>query len=129
MSDVRTLVQKEPWRLGAGQPKNALDPTWNTDKTTRCNGDIAYEDGTNWWVCQKCGCCGNHDFAKAHRPINDPGVFFVESVANYVAQREQEGVSRELASKQLLHIAAVAIRYAASVKADEINGYIERLVR
>lgn len=129
MSDVATLVQLEPWRLGAGQPKNAHDPTWKTEKTARCNGSIRYEAGSDWWVCEECGCCGNHDFAKAHRPINDPGVFYAQSMMEYITAREKEGIPRDLAIRQMLQIAGVAIRYAASVPADKTGDYIERLVR
>lgn len=128
MSDVEKLVQHEPWRIGAGQPKNALDPTWKTEKTARCNGDIKREPGSDWWYCTECGCCGNHDFARAHRPINDPVVYFAQSMEEFISARMKEGVSRELATRQLFHVAGVAIRYAASVKSEEIGSYIQQLV-
>lgn len=128
MSDVEKLVQQEPWRLGSGQPVNALDPTWKTERTARCDGSIRYEAGSNWWVCQKCGRCGDHDFAKAHRPINDPIVYFAQSMEEYISKREKEGVSRELATYQLFHIAGVAIRYAATVESEDLEDYVQKMV-
>lgn len=128
MSDVAKLVQHEPWRVGAGQPENALDPTWDAERTARCGGDIKHEPGSDWWFCEKCGRCGDHDFARAHRPINDPVVFFAKSMEDYVAKRMEEGVSRELATRQMFHVAGVAIRYAASVKSEEIGDYVQRMV-
>lgn len=128
MGDVATLVRDEPWRVGSGQPKNAMDPTWDPERTARCNGEISYENGTGWWVCQKCGRCGDHDFAKAHRPINNPTVFLIQSIEQYIQKREAEGVSHELATNQMFHIIGVAIRYAASVKSEDVGEYVQRLV-
>lgn len=128
MSGVEELVQQEPWRVGAGQPANALDPTWKTELTARCGGNIKREPGTDWWFCEDCGCCGNHDFAKAHRPINDPVVFFAQSMEEYISKRVAEGVSRELATRQMFHVAGVAIRYAASVKSEDLGDYVRQLV-
>lgn len=128
MSDVEKLVQREPWRLGSGQPENALDPTWDSNRTERCNGNIKYETGSKWWYCTKCGRCGNHDFAKAHRPINDPVVFFAQSMEDYISKRRAEGVSRELATYQMFHIAGVAIRYAMAKSPDDIGDYVKQLI-
>jgi hypothetical protein len=128
MSDVAALIEKEPWRLGSGQPVNALDPTWTTERSKPCGGDIEYETGTKWWWCKKCGCCGSHDFAKMHRAINDPSVYCLQSVEEYLKRREQEGISREHAIYQMFHVAGVALRYAASVPTEELASYIKQLV-
>lgn len=127
MSDVEELVKREPWRLGAGQPLNAQDPTWTAERSERCGGDIEYTAG-KWWFCKKCGCCGDHDFAKAHRAINDPVVYFMQSVKDYVARRMEEGVPRGLAEYQMFHVAGVAIRYASSVKSEELGAYVQQLI-
>lgn len=127
MSDVEKLVNREPWRRGLGQPTNALDPTWNAERSVKCGGNIRHERGSSWWWCEKCGCCGNHDFAKAHRPINDPFVYLLQSVRDYVAQRKKEGVSEELAMQQMAHIAGVSIRYAAAVPPEQLADYIQKV--
>lgn len=128
MSDVKSIALSEPWRLGSGEPENAMDPTWDPERTARCDGQVKYETGSKWWVCEKCGRCGDHDFARAHRPIKDPVVFWAESMKAYIEAREKEGVSRELATYQLFHIAGVAIKYASTIPSDEIGNYVDQLV-
>lgn len=128
IGDVKKLVQQEPWRAGSGQPKNAADPTWRTENTARCNGDIIYVAGTTWWFCKKCGCCGDHDFAKAHRPINDPVVYFTQAINEYVEAKMKEGASRELATYQMFHIAGVVLKYAAVRGPEDLGEFIERML-
>jgi hypothetical protein len=128
MSDVERITKEEPWRRGQGQPSNALDPTWNIERSAPCDGKIKYHAGSEWWECTKCGYCGKHGYRQVHRPINDPYVYLVASVLGYFAQRAKEGVSRDLSLRQMFHIAGVAIRYATSKKSDELKDYVEQLI-
>jgi hypothetical protein len=129
MSDViEELAKQEPWRRGQGQPANALDPTWNIERSAPCDGEIKYHAGSVWWSCEKCGYCGKHGYRGLHRPINDPQVYLIRSVISYIAQRANEGVSRAAALKQMFHIAGVAIRYAASKKTEELEDYVQQLI-
>ena len=106
---------------------SAQDPTWNPKKTARCNGNIRYESSSSWWVCEKCGRCGDHDFARAHRPINDPAVFLLESIQFFLERRKTEGIDRNLALSQMLHVAGTALRYAAAAGAGNLDQYLKRL--
>lgn len=128
MSDVEELVKREPWRLGSGQPLNALDPTWTEERSKQCGGGIEYEAGTDWWFCKKCGCCGNHDFAKKHRAINDPAVYFAQSMEDFLQRRAEEGVSREQALYQMFHVTGVALRYAGSIPSERLKDYVQQLI-
>lgn len=130
MSDViEELVKREPWRRGQGQPRNALDPTWSISRSAPCAGKVRYHAGSEWWECTQCGYMGKLSYQHVHQPINHPYVYLIASVLGYIAQRAKEGVSRDLSIRQMLHIAGVAIRYATSVKSEELKDYIERFVR
>jgi hypothetical protein len=128
MSDVEQLAKQEPWRRGQGQPQNALDPTWTIERSSQCDGKIKYEGSSEWWSCTKCGYCGKHGYRQVHRPINHPQVYLMASVLGYIAKRAKEGVDRGLAVRQMLHVAGVAIRYAASKKSEELGDYVQQLI-
>jgi hypothetical protein len=128
VSKIEQLVQREPWRRGQGQSRNALDPTWSIARSVRCDGQIGYEPGSKWWFCKKCGFCGNHGYGHAHRAIHNPTVYLANSINDYLLQREREGVDAETAMEQMVHIAGVAIRYAAAKKSEDIGSYVQQLI-
>lgn len=128
MSDVEELVKREPWRRGLGQPLNALDPTWNIERSIECDGGYDYyADGSGWWFCKKCGYHGRSSY-HGHKPINDPSVFFLHSVDDFLAKRKAQGVVMETAVAQMMYIAGVVLRYAASVKPEQLGDYVQQLV-
>lgn len=107
-------------------PTNALDPTWNIDRSKPCDGKPVHHGG-KWWSCDKCGYCGKYGFGHSHSAINHPYVYLMSSVLAYIAQRAKEGVGRDLSIKQMLHIAGVAIRYASTRKTEQIADYIQHI--
>ena len=134
MSDVETvintiakLVKSEPWRRGQGQPLNALDPTWNIQRSLLCDGKITPK-GDGWWQCTKCGYCGNHTYNGVHRPINSPLVYLMSSINGYLLAREKEGVGVDAALEQIFHITGVALRYAAASRSEDLESYVQRLI-
>jgi hypothetical protein len=124
---IEELVKQEPWRRGQGQPRNALDPTWNIGRSAPCTGKTKYRAGTDWWECTGCGYLGKLSYRHVHHPINHPHVYLMASILGYIAQRAKEGISRDLSIRQMLHIAGVAIRYATHRKASELDDYVQRL--
>lgn len=123
---VEELVQREPWRRGAGQPRNALDPTWSIAKSIPCNGEIGFETGTKWWWCEQCGYCGTSSY-HAHATVKNPMMFLAENIQGYLDKRSQEGVSRESAIEQMLQVAGTALGYAASFRTDTLKDYLDQL--
>lgn len=126
MSDVEELVKKEPWRRGQGQPINALDPTWNIERSRECTGEIDYEAGTNWWWCKKCGYCNKLSYTTRHKPIRDPFAYLMTSIDEFIKTVPLE--NRELRLRQLFHVAGVAIRYAARKSPAELEAYVQQLI-
>lgn len=131
---LQTLAQLEPWRLGKGQPRNALDPSWTPSVLNNlCDGEIDWEGGTGWWVCKKCGYVGSAYFNK-HRPVESPAFYFLHSVLFYINKRAEEpspvSPERALADvfQQMLFIAGAALRYAATQKTKDLGKYVDKLV-
>lgn len=123
---VEELVKKEPWRRGVGQPDNALDPTWNAERSLPCSGDIIAEEGTGWWWCAKCGYCGKGNI-HAHRPVQNPMLYLMERLQEYLGKRSVEGIETAEAIYQAAQIAGMAIGYAGSVKTEQLKDYLDRL--
>lgn len=125
---VEELVEKEPWRLGSGQPQGALDPTWTIERSLLCDGQAEYEctEGSSWWWCQKCGYCSKSS-VNLHTPIQEPVQFLTESISAYLAKRQDQGVAPKLAMEQLSHVAGMAIRYATGFKTELLPRYLEQL--
>ena len=123
---VEELVTREPWRRGSGQPINALDPTWNIKRSIPCDGEIAFEDGTRWWWCKRCGYCGKHTFHQ-HVPIQDPLTFMLERIQDYMNKRVAEGVTREAAIHQMMQLAGTVIGYGSVIKTEDLRFYLDQL--
>jgi hypothetical protein len=133
-TSLQELAQLEPWRLGKGQPRNALDPTWEPGVLNNpCDGEIDWEGSTDWWVCTKCGYVGSAHYTR-HRPIQTPGFYFLHSILFFLNKRTHdppkvapERVAEEVI-KQMLFVAGVALRYAATLPAGDLGKYADRLV-
>lgn len=125
MSDIsfRELVMQEPWRYGAGLPKNALDPTWapNPLLDTECPGDFEW-DMEGWWVCKLCGRVGNTGYTR-HTPVQHPLSYFIHGVAFY-AMHKADNVPWNLLVNQTLFVLGVALRQAAVLP---VTGYARRM--
>lgn len=125
MNDVpqlQELAEQEPWRQGAGLPVNALDPTWEPGpRDLLCGGEVEWEPGTRWWVCQKCGFVGS-SCSQRHRSAESPISFLLDSIRFFTAKRGNS--QRTL--HQMAFIAGTALRYAAV--ASDIREYATRLV-
>ncbi len=131
---LQELAQLEPWRLGKGQPRNALDPTWTPSVLNNpCDGEIDWEGDTEWWVCSKCGYVGSAHYTR-HQPIQTPEFYFLHSVLFYLNRRAHDPpkVSPEMVAtevvRQMLFIAGVALRYAATQRPEDLGKYADRLV-
>ena len=123
---LQQLAHAEPWRQGYGQPRNALDPTWVPDPATDlCKGKVAWEAGTAWWLCRKCGRVGTaHN--QMHRPTQRPVAFFTRSLKLFLERNK--GVRVSMLIKRALFVASVALRYAAVQPPAELGTYVERMV-
>lgn len=122
MISVQQLVEREPWRLGQGQPATSLDPAWQGPRKL-CTGEIEWETGTKWWWCKTCGYCGSaHTTAHscAINPLDDIGA----SIEQFMVRRIEQGLDADTARYQLLFVAATAIRYAATTVPDRVGDYV-----
>lgn len=132
-SHVERLVNKEPWRANHGQPKNALDPTWEGADRPFCGGDIDYEraqpDGgfTGWWFCTTCGYCG-HGTSVIHAVVQHPIEYFFHSLVFYYRKRLGQGAAPTEAVHQAMFTAGMALRYAATLSPDQLRSYTQQLV-
>lgn len=109
---LQQVADAEPWRLGVGQPRNALDPTWVPGlRDNLCNGDIDWEGATGWWICQSCGYIGSCSYT-GHRPVFNPLSVFLRGLSFFVSQRAVS-TPPNLLVQQMLFISGVALRYAA----------------
>lgn len=131
---LRTLALLEPWRQGRGMPRNALDPTWTPGPLdVPCDGEIAWEGSSPWWVCTKCGYVGSACYT-THRPIQDPATFFLDSLRFHIRKRKEGPLPAppQLAARyllqQMLYVAGVALRYAATRPSSALGEYAEQLV-
>ncbi len=116
MSEVpqlQRLSELEPWRLGIGLPRNALDPTWIPGPGDMpCDGEVCWEPGTRWWTCMKCGYVG-HAFTQQHKPIQHPTTYFLHSLLFFFLKRRQAAPVFQTRVCQALFVAGASLRYAA----------------
>jgi hypothetical protein len=98
-----------------------------------CDGEIAWEGSSDWWVCGKCGFVGSAYF-QHHRPIQDPMSFFLASLRFHIQKRREKPlpVPPQLAARhllqQILYITGVALRYSATQPSLALGEYAEQLV-
>lgn len=125
-SDLYALALLEPWRVGQGRP-NALDPTWQGYEPPPCNGELYWEQGTGWWMCEECGhvSCLKHT---RHLPSICPWMFFFQSVGFFFQKRVEQGCTLSTAFNQLMFISGMASRYAATTQPEQIGAYARNLV-
>lgn len=123
---LQQLALAEPWRRGYGLPRNALDPTWEPDpEQDFCEGKVAWERGTTWWLCRKCGRVGTAS-VQWHRPAQQPFLFFLRSLKLYLKRRR--GITLRAAVRQALFVVGAALRYAAVQHPEQLGPYVERMV-
>lgn len=123
MTQVQETVDREPWRTRQGQPANILDPAWQAKEQALCDGTIVWEGTSRWWHCQKCGYCGKATVIQHVAPIH-PRDDLTNAINYFMEKRAGEGLDHELASNQLMFIAAAAIRYAATIPAEQVGRYV-----
>lgn len=126
MTQVQQIVDREPWRIRQGQPANILDPSWCGEER-QCTGEIVWEGTSRWWHCQACGYCGTATVTQHVAPIH-PRDDIGKAIEFFMAKRAAEGLDYELATNQLLFVAAAAIRYAATIPPDQLGRYIREHV-
>jgi len=119
---VQEVVNSEPWRLRQGQPTNILDPAWSGPQEL-CDGAITWEGTSRWWFCQKCGYCGTAT-VQAHNRAIHPVDDVTTAIQEFMSRRLEQGIDYELAKNQLLFITAAALRYAATLPADQVGQYV-----
>lgn len=110
-SRLQNLVQLEPWRQGIGLPMNALDPTWEPGPSNiPCDGEVDWEPGTRWWVCQDCGYIGSA-YTQLHPRVANPIVFLAEAIQFFKERHPELEAQQQL--ERMAFIAGAALRYAA----------------
>jgi hypothetical protein len=119
-------AQSQPWRTGQGQEKTALDPSWDPGRKP-CEGNIAQEADTKWWWCNDCGYVGWGAYTK-HLAPKHPKDLLRRSLEYFYERRAAQGVSKEIMEMQAMHLQAVALRVAASMRPDEMKKYIDEHV-
>ena len=110
---LQRLSELEPWRLGIGLPRNALDPTWIPGRgDLPCDGEVEWEAGTAWWVCTKCGYVGSA-VTQTHTPIQHPMSYFLHSLLFFMLKRRPAAPALDTRVCQALFVAGASLRYAA----------------
>ena len=113
VSQLQRLSEQEPWRLGIGLPRNALDPTWTPGiGDNLCDGEVEWEAGTRWWVCMKCGYVGSA-YNTHHKSIQHPTTYFMHSLLFFFLKGRQVQAETNTRLCQALFVAGAALRYAA----------------
>jgi len=119
---LQELAEQEPWRQGEGLPVNALDPTWEPGpRDLLCDGEVDWEPGTRWWVCQKCGFVGM-SYTQRHRAAESPITFLMDAIRFFISKRGNS----QRTTHQMAFIAGTALRYAAVH--PNLREYAARLV-
>lgn len=112
LPDLQELAIREPWRVGAGLPRNALDPTWVPSYLDdECPGNVDFDEN-GWWICMHCGRIGQPGFIR-HRPIQHPLAYFLHSAAIYSAVKADTTPSDQLL-RETLFVMGAALRQAAA---------------
>lgn len=129
--NMELLVQTEPWRNGQGRPRSSIDPIWADDTLTICEAttdELMWESNSNgWWWCTKCGHCSNmHN--TTHYIVESPEVYHQKSLTQYYKRRTTQGFPKQEAHDQALHIAAVALRVAASKRPEEFAKLVDDII-
>jgi hypothetical protein len=124
MSEVKELVQRQPWRIGQGQAKNALDPMWVGHEPALCTGEIVWETGSKWWWCKECGYCSCLP-TTAHPVPEHPKDYYKKSLDHFYKTRLQQGLTVEEAELQAYHLTGIALRVAASLSPEELGRFVD----
>lgn len=123
---LQRVAEAEPWRLGLGQPRNALDPTWVPSLSDNyCDREIEWEGATGWWVCQQCGYIGSSCFTR-HRPVYSPLGLFLRGLDFFLSKRVAHTPDPRLLLQQILFVTGVALRHSALPPLREIATKVAR---
>lgn len=122
MTQVQEIAEREPWRTRQGHPATILDPTWQGEQR-QCDGEVDWEGTSRWWFCKKCGYCGTAT-TTMHIAAIHPRDDVAAAIEFFMSKRAEQGLEHDLAMNQLLFVAASAIRYAASIPADQVGQYV-----
>lgn len=124
---LEQLSRVEPWRLGKGQPRNALDPTWSPSYLDNlCGGEIQWQGGTRSWVCMHCGYVGSATVTM-HKPIQHPLVYFAHSLVFFMKHRSKAVPNSQTLIHQLLFVAGAALRYAAVQEPGGLGKFVDKI--
>lgn len=125
-NETEQMAQRQPWRTGQGASKTALDPSWKPERVA-CKGDIAMEEGNKWWWCKRCGYCGWGLYTR-HAAPKHPADLFRRSREYFFERRKAQGLNTEEAQEQALHLQAIVLRVAATLKPEDLKRYIDEHV-
>jgi hypothetical protein len=129
-ADVKDLVKKEPWRAGQGIARNALDPLWSGVDHPMCTAtidDIEWEAKSTWWWCRKCGH-GSSAHMQQHRVAQWPQQLYNRAKEHFITKRMKQGLTREQADGQVLHLQAMILKAASELQPSEVQDYVENRV-
>jgi hypothetical protein len=125
-SKLYALALLEPWRLGQGRP-NALDPTWQGYNPPLCEGNILWEPGTGFWLCEECGYIGRQSHTH-HYPAMKPWMLLVEGIGMFITKRVEQGLGLGTMLNQLMFVAGLTARYAATHPPEQLGAYASNLI-
>jgi len=129
-ANVRYLVQTEPWRAGQGRPSSMVSPMWAKDTMVVCSAsvdELEWESNTDWWWCLRCGHCSNmHN--NMHYVVESPESYHKLSLEQFYKRRTTQEYPKREAHEQALHIAAIAIRVAASKRPEEFAKLVDDII-
>jgi len=127
VSQVQALVDQEPWRLGIGQPRNALQLDWQPQMQF-CDGQIEWEGTSRYWWCRKCGYVGWSSYTQ-HYPIVHPVDFLTHSIAFYLQRRQSLPQPAEYGTllNQMIFAAGCVIRGAAERPPQQLTEFLRGL--
>lgn len=130
-TNVQYLVKTEPWRGGQGRPSSMVSPMWANDDLIVCLASVAEleweANSSGWWWCLRCGHCSNmHNIT--HYVVESPERYHQLSLSQFYKRRDTQKFPRHDAHDQALHIAAIAIRVAASKRPEEFAKLVEDII-
>jgi hypothetical protein len=107
-----------------------MSPLWASDTLGICQAPIdklEWESDTGWWWCQQCGHCSNLH-SNTHYVAVSPEEYHSLSLAQFYKRRNTQEFPDRDAQDQALHIAAVAIRVAASKRPEEFAKLVDDII-
>jgi hypothetical protein len=107
-----------------------VSPLWAKDTMTVCTAsadELEWEADTGWWWCLQCGHCSNmHN--TTHYIVESPESYHRLSLEQFYTRRTTQEFPKSDAHEQALHIAAIAIRVAASKRPEEFAKLVDDII-